>query len=142
MHRFSMRNNAAIEEDCHSADAPKYFVLVENLFGNRLRITNQQSVGRPAGSVELGPADWGPSAFFADPPKDFSIGRIKIVGCLLLTICHKSDRVNTNIDADGTCGIRSIVFCAVACLRSGLSIEVNQRAEPARLTADDRNGQR
>src|ERR1700756_6022583 len=97
MHRFLMRNNAAIEEDCHSADAAKYFVLVKNLFGNRLRITNQQSVGRPAASIELCPADWWPSAFFANPPKDFSIGRIEIVGSLFLSVGDKADGMKDKI---------------------------------------------
>src|ERR1700755_752065 len=122
MHDLLVRNCTGGLLDRDARGPSQHFVLVEDLFGYRLRISDQQCSGSGAGNVEVSPCCWRPTTFLADAIEGVGEIRIEIVGCLIGRICDKTVRV----DCDGK------LLGAMTGTTSRFAVEVNERTEAMR----------
>ena len=118
--------------ETEAGDAAEGLVHGVNFFRDGLRRADEQCAGGAEQRVEVAARDGRPTALAADLGEGARVAREKLVGGLLVGLGNVAEHVQTDVK----------FFGRVAGLRAGLAIQVDQRTEPVRLSADDRDHER
>src|ERR1700694_5370140 len=111
---------------------PEKLVLVEDLRRDLLGRSDEVRAERTALGLEFLTSWWGPAALAPDLRHHIGVRAVRIVGRLIRIVPDKAVRVDAHAQ------LRRVVARAPA----GFSVEIDERHEAARLTADDREGER
>src|SRR5713101_7825143 len=113
--------------ECDAGDAAENFVHVKNLFCDRFSVTDQQCTGRSADGVKLSACGGWPAAFLADFGKSVRIAWKEYFCCFVRGVREKANGMKTYGELLGR----------MTGATTSLAVEVYERAEAPRLTADD-----
>src|SRR5712692_7075862 len=124
---FFMRHRRDTHLECDAGDAAENFVHVKNLFCDRFSVTDQQCTGRSADGVKLSACGGWPAAFLADFGKSVRIAWKEYFCCFVRGVREKANGMKTYGELLGR----------MTGATTSLAVEVYERAEAPRLTADD-----
>src|ERR1700682_4901126 len=96
MHHLSVRQGRDPHLEGDARDAAKGFVDVEDLFRNRLGISDNECAGGTSQGIELCSRSGRPSPFFADLSKGVGVAGKEVVRGLLIGIAEKADAVKAH----------------------------------------------
>src|SRR5467141_1330551 len=129
---FLVRKRRDTHLECDAGDAAENFIHIKDLFRDLFSVVDQQRAGRSAQGVELSACGSGPAAFLADFGKSVRIAWKEYFRGLVSGVCEKANRMKTYGKSLG----------GMAGAAPSLAVEVYERTEAFRLTADYRHHKR
>jgi hypothetical protein len=126
-HSVAMRQRRNAHLKCQPRYASESLVKRKDLVSNSVRFTHQHGSRGAAESLVVGASHRTPASLLANLRKRPGVAREKLIGRLLVAVCNIAKSVNTHAKS----------FRGVTGLLSRLAIEINQRPESMRLSADD-----
>src|SRR6267154_3212969 len=129
---FLVRKGRDTHLECDARDAAENFIHIEDLFRDRLGVADQQRASRSAQGVELSTCGRGPAAFLADFRKGVCIAWKEYFRGFVRGVREKANGVKTYSKPLG----------GMSGAAPSLAVEVYERAEASRLTADNGNHER
>src|SRR6266478_8472929 len=123
---FLVRKGRDPHLECDAGDAAENFIHIKDLSRDRFSVADQQRAGRSAQGVELSACGGWPAAFLADFGKGVRIAWIEYFRGFVSGVREKANGMKTYSKSLGR----------MTGAASSLAVEIYERAEALRLTAD------